>query len=77
MNNRVNPILIYVISAFLLSACGASKKDAEGVQAVNTAVQDDITRPPVFVKRGQQNSETDPEETISAEEWQKEQEKEQ
>jgi len=53
----------------LVSACGGKKNSA----TADTEIEKDITRPPVFVKSTDLNSESDPEETISAEEWLKQQ----
>ncbi len=60
--------ILFILFMILLAACGTSKKESEQ----NTANQVDITRPPEFVKDGQLNTETNPDETISAEEWQQE-----
>ncbi|MBX2847297.1 MAG: hypothetical protein KTR16_03175 [Acidiferrobacterales bacterium] len=73
MTNKTTTILISTLLITTLAACGANKQDSTP-QAADSTLPEDITRPPVFVKRGQENTETDPQETISAEEWQKQQE---
>lgn len=63
-------IFYFVLLASCVTACGGNKKAVEQNTAENQA---DITRPPEFIQRGQDNAETDPDETISMEEWQRKQ----
>lgn len=67
MKIRCHYFVLASVLLVLLSACGGNKKE----QSSDPLVQNDITRPPVFVKTGELNQETDPDETISAEEWEK------
>lgn len=71
MKTKKTVLSICILLIATLTACGANRNKADQEQTVNSTIQGDITRPPVFVKSGQQNTETNPEETISAEEWQK------
>ena len=73
MKTTISILSICVLLLATVTACG-NRNNTDQQQAVNSAIDSDITRPPVFVKNGQLNTETNPEETISAEQWQKEQE---
>lgn len=67
MTIKINNILKVSLICLALSACGGNKKPEAVVEAVNA---DDITRPPSVVKnRKPAESESNPEETISYEEW--------
>ena len=75
MKIKFGAFTFFIVLSVLLSACGTNKQDDVNNQSVekNAAEQADITRPPKFVKRDQNNTETNPDETISLEEWRKEQ----
>jgi len=65
--------IAFILSLVGLSACGTNRAQDASQENAATASQTDITRPPVFVKSTSDEAEGDPEETISLEEWQKEQ----
>ena len=69
MKIKYNSFILTVLLVSLVSACGGKKNNA----IADSEIQKDITRPPVFVKSTDLSNETNPEETISAEEWQKQQ----
>lgn len=55
------------LTCLVLSACGGNKKPAAEAEIANTS---DITRPPAVVKgRLPVEAESDPDETISYDEW--------
>lgn len=66
MNNILKVSLIG-LTCLILSACGGNKKPAADVEIANAS---DITRPPAVVKdRLPVEAESDPDETISYDEW--------
>ncbi|MDB4511918.1 hypothetical protein N9060_00505 [Arenicella sp.] len=76
MKTKFNTLILSVLLISLLSACNLIKRDVDQQPASDSSVQADITRPPVFIKTGDLNTETSPDEVISAEQWQKQQEQE-
>lgn len=76
MKFKLVTLLASVCIALSLTACaGKSKKaDVADESAESTGVsQTDITRPPAVTKRKNQNTETNPDETVSFDEWKKQQ----
>lgn len=65
--NSFSKLLLCLLVAAFLSACGAKKLAPEEATTANTK---DITRPPTVVKtQAPVESESNPDETISYDEW--------
>ena len=73
MKTRFNYFTLSILLISLLTACGTNKKNLDQQQTSESSLEGDITRPPVFIKKGDQNTETSPDQVISAEQWQKQQ----
>lgn len=68
--------ITFILLLVGLSSCGTNRVSDASQGNAETTSQADITRPPSFVNSASSasnNSENDPDETISLEEWQKEQ----
>ena len=77
MQKKTTVFIYAILIVSIISGCSAKNKNqnvAKGDASVQAANQNDITRPPEFVKRERDDAEGDPEETISLDEWQKKQE---
>jgi len=67
---RLGAITLAVLAVTLLTACAGKKTTTEATQTKETVA--DITRPPQTVKREREVvEETNPDETISFDEWRK------
>jgi len=77
MNQKTIIFIYTILTVLFISGCSGKDKNqgiAKGSADVQSANESDITRPPEFVKRPRNDAEGDPNETISLDDWRKEQE---